>query len=287
LIVFVKYEFWFNFLYTIRLRNIPTILISARFRPGQVFFQWYGGWFRQQLRAFQFIFMQDNAHRALLDQYQLPYEIVGDTRVDRVAALATEQRILPKIDAFCAGAPVLVAGSTWLPDEQLLATLVEQKAFSGWKLILAPHDIQAKHLEEIERIFPTSVRYSTLTESQAATSNIMIIDNIGMLSGLYAHAKIAWIGGAFGSGLHNTLEPITFGCPVLFGPRYEKFVEAVALIQSGGAQTVSNTTELLGAWEKWQDPAALEEASRAARAYIHQNQGATQRILQWLERNWT
>lgn len=230
--------------------------------------------------------MQDQAHTTLLDKYQMPYAVVGDTRVDRVAALASEQRTTPEIDAFCAGGPVLVAGSTWLPDEQLLATLVAQKAFDNWKLILAPHDIQSKHLEEIERIFPDSVRYSALAENQSVPSKILIIDNIGMLSGLYAHAKIAWIGGAFGSGLHNTLEPIAFGCPVLFGPRYSKFVEAVVLLQTGGAQTVSNPHELLAAWKKWQDPTALQEASRAARAYIHQNQGATQHILQWLERNW-
>lgn len=294
LIIFVKYEFWFNFLHTMARRAIPAVLISARFRPGQLFFRWYGGWFRRHLRAFQFIFLQDAMAPEWETLLPVPTEVVGDTRVDRVvalsaAALDTGPRLASwrVISSFCGDGRVLIAGSCWPPDEVLLRELFLSDVFTGWKLILAPHDISEAHLRQLEQMFPGFPRFSQLDAGEEAQVRGVIIDNIGMLAGLYRYGALAWIGGGMGSGLHNTLEPAAFGLPVFIGPRYQKFPEAVQMVATGAAQVVEDSSSVQAAWAHWQDESAYARASAAARGYIEQHKGASQQILEWLcARNW-
>lgn len=283
LAIFVKYEFWFNFLSAIRQRAIPAVLISARFRPEQLFFRWYGRWFKQQLRAFERIFLQEDLPPVLRDKLSGQWEVAGDTRVDRVSSIAAGQPENSLIACFASGHQVLIAGSSWPPDEVLIQGVFRSRNFAGWKLILAPHDISEQHLRQLAQLFPGFARYSTLTAETAASAPGLIIDNIGMLAGLYRYGSCAWIGGGLGSGLHNTLEPAAFGLPVLFGPRYRQFPEAVQMVATRAAQVVHDSSSAAAAWQYWQEPTHRAAAAAAARAYIEQNQGASRRILDWLE----
>lgn len=280
LVIFIKYEFWFNFLSELRQQNVPAILAAARLRPDQLFFKPYGKWFREQVRAFRHIFLQEALDERLMDTLGIPYTVAGDPRIDRVLAIAGENRTFPEIEAFCAGQPVLIAGSTWPPDEALLAELVRHPSFEGWKLIIAPHDIAPQRLQALEEKIPLqALRYSRIGEGDPSGARMLVIDNIGMLSALYRYGQIAYIGGAFGSGLHNTLEPIAFRLPVLFGPKYRKFSEAIYLVDHGGGQSIRDAGELIAAFTGWTDVARREHAAQAAFGYITQNQGAAQRIL--------
>ncbi|MBK6949613.1 MAG: 3-deoxy-D-manno-octulosonic acid transferase [Haliscomenobacter sp.] len=284
LAVFVKYEFWYRFLEGLRNQTIPTILISARLRPGHLFFQRYGGWFKTRLQAFSHIFAQDASAPQLLARTGVPFTVAGDTRVDRVGDIARRPGSVPELDDFCAGHPVLIAGSSWPPDEKRLGELFRHPVFSGWKLLIAPHDIRDSRLAEIEQVFPgASVRFTRYQTGEDSHQQVLIINTMGMLASLYRYGDIAYIGGAFGSGLHNTLEPIAFGLPVLFGPKYEKFAEAQALIQSGGARSICSREELIEAFAGWTDEQKRACASDAASAYVQENQGATKRILDWVQ----
>ena len=281
--IFVKYEFWFHFLQAIRASGIPAMLISARFRPSQVFFRPFGTWFRKQLYAFRYLFVQDGKSAQVLETFGIPGIVCGDTRVDRVMGIVEEKHAFPSIAAFCNGHPTLIAGSTWPPDEQLLSLLYSSAEFKGWKLIIAPHDIHENRVQQVMRNFPGALRYSRYTANSTPGARVLIIDNIGMLSSIYRYGRIAWVGGAFGKGLHSILEPIAFGLPVLFGPRYHNFREAVELVGSGGAQVLHSHKDLQSAWCRWQDASGYQGASEAALQYIERQKGATAAILQSLE----
>ena len=280
--IFVKYEFWFHFLQAMRASAIPAVLISARFRLSQVFFRPYGAWFRKQLDTFQYLFVQDEESARILETFGMRGIVCGDTRVDRVMGIAEQKQEFPSIAAFCNGHPTLIAGSTWPPDEQLLALLCQSADFEGWKLIIAPHDIHENRVQQVMRNFPGALRYSQYSADSAPETHVLIIDNIGMLSNVYRYGRIAWVGGAFGKGLHSILEPIAFGLPVLFGPRYHNFREAVELVESGGAQVLHSSKDLQSTWCRWQDASGYQEASEAALQYIERQKGATAAILQSL-----
>lgn len=279
--VFVKYEFWYHFLSQLHLAQIPTYLISAVFRPDHIFFKPYGGFFRKLLGYFDHIFVQDQSSLKLLEKVDLSaISIAGDTRVDRVAQIPKEGKHFPLIDSFVDSAPCLIAGSTWPADEQFLQKAIEEALDINWKVIIAPHDIADAHLKAIEQQFPSQlIRYSQLSDPVESSFRYLLIDNIGMLQVLYRYGKIAYIGGGFGSGIHNTLEPITFGLPVIFGPKYQKFEEAKQLIQSGGGFTVANEAELIQTLQLLLEEDSYLTASQRAKAYITDNQGGTDKII--------
>ncbi|MCO6488090.1 MAG: 3-deoxy-D-manno-octulosonic acid transferase [Phaeodactylibacter sp.] len=276
--VFIKYEFWASHLRALRAAGIPIVLASALFRPGQLFFRWYGGFFRRLPGWFAHIFVQNESSAQLLREAGYRnFTVAGDSRVDRVLQIAGQAPSFPLAERFAGRAPVLIIGSSWPEDEAHLLPFLNEQLPPQWKAIIAPHQVDEGHIRQIiGRLELPWQRYSE-GEKEAET-RILVIDNIGLLSALYQYGRIAYIGGAFGSGLHNTLEPIAFGLPVIFGPKYQKFEEARYLVQSGGGFSVNGREELrekfteLGREEAWQ------EASRKARAYVLQNSGASEKV---------
>ena len=282
-VIFVKYEFWYYYLREIARRNIPLHLISAVFRPGQAFFQWYGGFHRQMLNFFDDLFVQDARSAELLRSLDLPdtrVHLAGDTRLDRVRHIAQTAQSLPSIDRFADGHLLLIAGSTWPPDIAVLRELAAQPEFGTWKLIVAPHEIDEAQLQRTERSFPVGsvVRFSELP-SAPSEHRVLLIDNIGMLASLYRYGRIAYVGGAFGSGLHNILEPAAHGLPVLFGPKYHKFNEARELLARSGVASIGKAEELIAQFRRWQQEEAYAKAVRQIEAYFAERSGATKVIV--------
>ncbi len=293
---FVKYEFWYNLLINLKQHGIPTYIFSAIFRPQQYFFRpVVGRWFRKQLLCYSHLFVQNEESLALLQSFGIKEaSVAGDTRFDRVRDIASSAPARPEIETFVGNMPVILAGSTWEPDETHLQHYLQQHP-DKVKMILAPHMVDENHLQQIEKLFDgCTTRYSVLkkhldTECQSLSSPatqavlnkaVLIIDNIGMLSSLYRYATIAYIGGGFGKGIHNILEAITFGKPVLFGPRYHKFKEAVDIIATGGGNSYSNDQELSQQLQTWlQNDDAYRNAADNCNRYLQQNLGATQTIL--------
>lgn len=285
LVIFVKYEFWLRILQALFLRNIPVLLISATFRPGQIFFKWYGGLWKKVLSGFQHIFVQDAASLELLQQHGIQgCTIAGDTRVDRVLSIAEEGREIETIKHFTAGHRVFIAGSTWPPDEELLAVLLRENLLPGWKFIIAPHQISESNLRRLESLLPSeTVRFSIINPEHTAQAAVLLIDNIGMLNALYRYGDLAYIGGGFGTGIHNTLEPMAFGLPVIFGPKYKKFREAVEMVNHGGAVSVSDADSFRKAIAHFAVENHRQQARETALQYLHEQAGATGKILGWVK----
>ena len=277
-VFFVKYEFWFNYLNELKQRSIPTYLISGIFRADHYFFKPYASWFRKQLKAFTHFYLQDEQSQKLLQSIGYNNSTLsGDTRFDRVFALSKNVKTNPLIEHFKQQHPVFIAGSTWEQDETLLATVDFFAA--GFKLIIAPHEISAEGIRSLSLKFKASIRYSSATADTVKSANVLIIDNIGMLSTLYQYGTIAYIGGGFGKGIHNILEAATFGLPVIIGPNYEKFTEAKELIQLQAAFVIHDKNELNEKFQSLTQPALLINASATAKKYIEKHTGATQKIL--------
>ncbi|MCX3266904.1 3-deoxy-D-manno-octulosonic acid transferase [Pedobacter agri] len=280
--IFTKYEFWHFYFKELNTRKIPLYVISGIFRPSQAFFKWYGGFYRNILKSVTYFFVQNEESKILLNSIGLNNTVVsGDTRFDRVYENAQTPRSLPEIENFIGDSPVLVCGSTWPEDEKFLAVLPEK--YPEWKFIIAPHEIHQSHIESIERQFPAgSLRLSVLASLLKAGNTpipnvqVLIIDNIGMLSSLYRYGKVAYIGGGFGAGIHNTLEAAAFGLPVIFGPKYDKFQEAKDLIAIGAAKSISSAEELLNAFDSF---LKNDQAANAAKKYVEDKKGATEIIL--------
>lgn len=290
---FVKYEFWYNYLKELKRRNIPTFIFSTIFRPNQYFFKWYGGWFRKQLKkCFNHLFVQNEESLRLLQGIGIEQcSLAGDTRFDRVHQIAVASEPNAVVEKFLEGydGHVLVGGSTWPPDEKVLAHVREANGdwFPG-RVILAPHVISEEHLKQIEQIFPDSVRYSQLATAHCPlpTQKVLIIDNIGLLSKLYRYADIAYIGGGFGVGIHNILEAVTFGKPVFFGPNYHKFQEARDIIACGGGWSIQGEHDLKEGdfMRLLTHPEALQQASQKCTNYMQKNLGSTEKILSTIEK---
>ena len=283
LAVFVKYEFWYHFLAETRRGGVPAVVVSAIFRPEQVFFKPWGGFFRKTLGLLSHIFTQNEASAALLRQHGLTrVSVAGDTRFDTVAATALARpRPLPLVEAFVAdGAPVLVVGSAWPEDLAALAPLLRRYA-GQIRVLLAPHEITEAHLQQIEAVLPGQVlRYSQAQAATVAGARLLLFDNVGLLSQLYRFGQFAYVGGAFGKGLHNTLEAAAFGLPLFFGPTYARFQEAVDLVNLGCAMPVHNAHELETAFGRLlADGPRCLKIQDAALDYVHQQVGATGRIL--------
>ena len=282
--VFVKYEFWFNYLNQLFIHKVPVYTISAVFRPNQHFFKWYGGWFRTHLRKIKTVFVQDEESAELLKMVDVNNVMIGgDTRFDRVMDLKSFQQPFPLIDQFVKGKQVLVAGSTWLPDEELILDFY--KKYAGQvKLIIAPHEIGANHIKELLNLLgDKAILYSNTEGINLAEKDALIVDSIGILSQLYRFASITYIGGGFGVGIHNTLEAAAFGNPVFFGPNYHRFREARDMVALNAAFCVETPSEFT---EKAQlllaDREKLEEVSARAEKYVRDRAGATQRIMKVL-----
>ena len=274
--VFTKYEYWYHFFAELNQRRVQLYIISGIFRPEQVFFKWYGGLYRKMLGFVNYFFLQDEKSVQLLHEINITNTTVsGDTRFDRVWANAQQPKSIPFIDEFKNGQKLFIAGSTWPADEAILVELVKQ--YPDWKFIFAPHEIGE---DKITGLIKLLTKDDTVRYSQLKTSQILVIDNIGMLSALYQYANIAYIGGGFGVGIHNTLEAAAFGLPVIFGSNYQRFKEACDLITEGGGFSVANESELQDIAAKLMgDQDVLVNAGRKARDYVQQNIGATQKIV--------
>jgi 3-deoxy-D-manno-octulosonic-acid transferase len=281
-VYFVKYEFWYHHLYALKNRNIPTYCVSAVFRENQVFFKWYGAFFRNILKCFSQIFVQDDTSKKLLQNIDIQSIVTGDTRIDRVQDHAKSVKPIPLIAEFLVQKKAFIAGSTWPKDEALLASLFDDFP-KGYKLIIAPHEIDEPHIQNIVKLFNINVlRYSNIDKNTIFNHfNVLIIDNIGMLSSLYQYGEMAYIGGGFGKGIHNTLEPLAFGLPVIIGPNFHKFTEAVELSKPNQRAifSVQNESELRHTFAALQQSEFRNAASKIALDFINQNSGATDRIL--------
>lgn len=286
--VFIKYEFWGNYLKELKSRGIPVYIISAIFRPDQLFFQWYGRSYRKMLHAFTHLFVQDERSRKLLEDFGIGnVSVTGDTRFDRVLDIHKQAREIGIVEKFVSGAtgkrPVtVVAGSSWPEDEEILIPYFH--AHPEMKLIIAPHEIHREHLVSIETMLKRpSVRLSEAHEEDLSTKDCLIIDSFGLLSSIYRYGQIAYIGGGFGAGIHNTLEAAVYGIPVLFGPKYHKFKEAKDLIAVGGGFSVADATAFGARMDRLLvDEKELRTAGRAAGDFVFEHAGATEKILKKL-----
>jgi 3-deoxy-D-manno-octulosonic-acid transferase len=290
LVFLTKYDFWYFYIMELKKRNIPVLVLSAIFRPQQIYFRPYGDFFRTILQNISWFFVQDQNSINLLEGIDIRQaSITGDTRFDRVLEISRNPLPLPRIQSFVQGNPVLVAGSTWPKDETLIRKLMDQDLMQGWKCILVPHEIDIPHLKKLDHLFlEISVLYSQWIqyenpEQVFKNKTILIVDQIGILSSLYNIAKLVYIGNGFGSGIHNTLEAAIYGKPLLFGPHYTKFREARDFIQMGAAFSFSNFEELLLKIRHLQIPENALEAGNKAKAYCLDNTGATQKIIEKVE----
>jgi 3-deoxy-D-manno-octulosonic-acid transferase len=275
-IFFTKYEIWPNILKAIHLRKIPCILFSSNFRANQIYFKPWGTWFRKSLGHFSEIFVQNQKSKDLLQSIDINSEIAGDTRFDRVWDITKDNESFIEIETFLSDKKAIVVGSSWPKDEQLIAEWFVANAAEA-KLIIAPHEIHESHIKQIEALFPSAVRWTKKTNDSLSNASVLIVDTIGILSKIYRYADVAYIGGGFGVGIHNTLEAAAFGCPLLFGPNYTKFNEAIDLIKVGAAFSVSNAQELKDAMT----PLLLNNTAqkKAALDYVISNLGAADKIL--------
>jgi len=279
--IIVKYEFWGNILEELKRRSIPTYLVSGIFRQRQVFFKWYGGLLRPVLDCFSHLFVQDEESKTLLEKVGIHnVTICGDTRFDRVIAIQQQAKEYAWAKTFVDSAKfVMVAGSSWPKDEDII--LEHFNNHPEMKLIIAPHEIHEEHVQSIlSKINRPVMRYSQLDESKVAETDCLIIDAIGFLSAIYRYGHIAYIGGGFGVGIHNTLEAAVYGMPVVFGPNHQAFREALGLIEAKGGFPIQNSTDYNNIMSRFMNNSeALEEAGRCAGAYVKENSGASETIF--------
>lgn len=281
---FIKYEFWKNYIDELHRRNIPTYSVSSIFRRSQVFFKWYGVPYRKVLSDFNHLFVQNETSRRYLSKIGIDNAtVVGDTRFDRVLQIRDEAKDLQLIDKFKGDSLVFVAGSSWEPDEELFIEYFNNHP--EMKMIIAPHVIDENHLVYIRsKLRRPYVQYTRADEQNVLKADCLIIDCFGLLSSIYRYGEIAYIGGGFHAGIHNTLEAAVYGIPVIFGPRHEKFMEAVELIEHKGAFTIQNAEELNTLLDTMlTDKEKRQEWGDNARNYVTSNAGATDKILSMVE----
>ena len=288
LVIFVKYEFWPNILNELNSRAIKTILISGIFRENQTFFKWYGGWMRKSLKAFEHFFVQDENSKKLLSSINFNNVTVsGDTRFDRVYEITKQDNQLPFIEEFKNNKYTLVAGSTWKEDEDLLVEYINNNASENEKFIIAPHNINAEAIEKLKSsIIKTVVLFSEKEQKELKNYQVFIIDTVGILTKIYSYATVAYVGGGFTkSGVHNVLEPATFGIPILIGPNYHKFNEAIDLVKKDACFTINNSEKLSVLLEKlFRLKQYRETAGNKAFKYVIDKAGATTKILYYLKK---
>lgn len=279
MVLFVKYEFWSNYIAALQKRDTPVYLVSAIFRPGQIFFRWYGGFFRSILSKYQHIFVQDRGSEKLLSEIGISkVTVAGDTRFDRVIQISGGAKAIPTIEAFGCGEKIFMAGSSWRHDEEIMAEYINNFP-DRIKWIFAPHEIDNQNIERLEKLL--KVKHARFSEKRSDFNDVrvLIIDNIGLLSSAYRYAHIALVGGGFGKGIHNVLEPACWGLPVLFGPNHYKFREAVDLLDAGGAFTFNDYSGFRDILDRLLSDADLHaKSSGISSKYIEDNKGATEKI---------
>ncbi len=279
---FIKYEFWLNYLKELETSKTPTYLISGIFRDNQMFFKWYGGFYRKALKAFTYFFVQNESSKQKIEAIGFHNVIVsGDTRFDRVNAILERDNTLDFIENFKNNSPTIVIGSSWPKDEALLAEYINQ-APDHVKFIIAPHNIKEDQIASLKsQITKSTVLFSEKKDLDLSTYNVFIIDTIGLLTKIYSYGTIAYVGGGFGNpGIHNILEPATFGIPIVIGPNYSNFAEAVQLVALQGCIVISNSNELKENLDRLlNDTNFFEEKSSICKSYIQDNTGATNTIM--------
>ena len=283
LAIFIKYEYWYNFLNELIIRNIPYYFVSSIYRKNQLFFKSWGFWFRKHLAKANHIFCQDENSKFLLESIGiLNVTVAGDTRFDRVNQVCSHPPHVDFISDFALNYKTILAGSSWPADEIILKNFMED-ADSDIKLILAPHNIDKEHIESIFKLFEKykpQLFSETNSDKKNRQSRVLIIDSMGMLMHLYQYCKIAYIGGGFGAGIHNILEAAVFAKPVIFGPKYQKFKEAIDMISLGGAFSINNFNEFSKIANNLLDNQnAYDEASSIAKKYVNDNLGASEKIV--------
>lgn len=286
-VFFIKYEYWYQFLKCVNQNNSKLYLVSGIFRKEQLFFKPYGSWYRKMLGFFDHLFVQNAESAALLESINIHnYTIAGDSRFDRVVQIAEQSKDIEIVRKFSEGFRVIVCGSTWEPDEKILLEYI-QSTKDDIKLIIAPHEIHADNIKQItNKINVPFTLYSQAADANLTEARILIIDNIGMLSSLYKYGQIAYIGGGFGVGIHNTLEAAVYGMPVIFGPNYKKFQEAIDLIENKAGFSINNSQDFIDLADKFfSNDSVLKETSIASRNYVTQMKGATEALLNYLKQN--
>lgn len=275
--IFIKYEFWGNYLKTLKRRGIPTYLVSAIFRPGQVFFKPWGGMFREVLSCFTTMFVQNAASRTLLNKIGFNnVEVAGDTRFDRVADVRNAAKDFPVVERFVSNSKfTLVAGSSWQPDEDIIVPYFN--SHPGMKLILAPHEFDKERLDALLAKFKRPVSlYSCASADEMEQCDALVVDCFGILSSLYRYGQVAYVGGGFGAGIHNVNEAAVYGMPVVFGPNHKKFREATDLIACGGGFAIDGDESFAKVMDKMlSNKAFLEKSGTIADKYIQSHLGAT------------
>lgn len=287
---FIKYEFWYNYLHILRHRKVPVYSVSSIFRPNQIFFKWYGYQYRAVLKCFTKFFVQTELSKQLLNG--LGYDnvmVTGDTRFDRVRQIAQQSKQIPAVEKFIGGSSkVFIAGSSWLPDEEIFIPYFRQH--KDWKLIIAPHVIGESHLSQIMKLLEGRkvMRYSQINsgdEEALKEAEVLIIDCFGLLSSIYRYGKIAYVGGGFGVGIHNLPEAAVWNIPVLFGPNHGKFQEAAELKQCGGGLAIDGAENFNNIMDELlQQPEKLNKAANAAGNYVKTHSGAANMILSQVKR---
>ena len=280
-VFFVKYDFWYFFLKEVHAQKIPLYIFSTIFRKKQIFFRWYGGLYCKMLSFFTHIFVQNKESVELLRTINIQnVTIAGDTRFDRVIKIAEQSKTFPVIQEFKNNNQIFVAGSSWQPDEEIITKYINNCDLDI-KFIIAPHDIKKNNVERIcKSISKPVVKYSETKNKELHNYQVLIIDNIGMLSSIYKYGEIAYIGGGFGAGIHNTLESAVYGMPVIFGSKYQKFQEAKELIEIGAGFSINNKTDFNNLMNKFiNENSYLTTTSRIARDYVYSKKGSSEKII--------
>ena len=276
--IFIKYDFWPTMLYELRERGIPTYLISAIFRPDQLFFRPWGKWYLRLLTLFEHLYVQDEDSRQLLQRHGITaVSVAGDTRFDRVIEIASAAQEIPEAAAL--EGKVLVAGSTWPEDEAILLPYFNRLSREH-KLIIAPHEIHEEHLQAIEaQLTRPSIRYSQLQAGARGEYDCLIIDCFGLLSSIYRYGRYAWVGGGFGKSVHNTLEAAVYGIPVFFGPEVHKHREVRELIRRGLGFVLHSEEDFAALLQRFDDEAACREVAQQLELFFAEQRGATEQLL--------
>jgi 3-deoxy-D-manno-octulosonic-acid transferase len=288
--IFVKYEFWHYYLTQLKKLQIPTILIAGIFRKDQLFFKWYGSFYKKLLSCFTAFFVQDKSSQSLMHSIGINNEVYigGDTRFDRVIEIAAAFTPIDPIAHFCNNSLVLVAGSTWFQDDETIAHF--EKVNPNIKFIIAPHDITNQRLQNCLSLYKNAVLFSDYVKGfNTAPQNVntLIIDNVGMLSKLYHYATITFIGGGFGAdGIHNCLEAAVHYKPVLFGPVYDKYIEALGLVDAGGAISIEDALDFEAVANKlFSNEADRIKMGQHAGDFVHAHKGASAKIIHYIQEN--
>ncbi len=278
---FIKYEFWYNYLHILKHRNIPVYSVSSIFRPGQIFFRWYGRQYAHVLKCFSRFYVQNDMSKHLLSTIGITdVQIVGDTRFDRVLQIKAAAKHLPLVEQMVGDKKCFVAGSSWQPDEEIFIPFFNEHR--DWKLVIAPHVIAEEHLQQIEHLLEGRqvVRYTKATETQVKDAEVLIIDCFGLLSSIYQYADVTYVGGGFGVGIHNTLEAAVWDVPVFFGPNNQRFQEAQGLKQCGAGLEIQGADDFRHLMQNFIDhPAVVQELGAKAGAFVVSMTGATKKIL--------